>query len=723
MINMKPIKRTNTIFSKGSSVLIKKIFYAIVSVAMLLTVISLFCKTPDRELTAVRTITEDNIRQTVIEKNERYRFSQNKLAFSNVKEDFNTIHVKFKERISEHETYRLYLIDPETGASEQVSSGTVVDRGYGLLFSLKEGTSGLYELKSNQDIITKEFSLINTKDVGVSLKFNTTALIVLSLIAGVLAIAEKKLGYFGWLLSIFKKNRDALLELKASNKAHFSLTVSAFSVTALFVVGTIVLLSISHYSEASIITVFAVACVALVLQIVSRLVTKRNCSPAELFLVAALVFGFMMCYTAPVTTHASWDDEIHFQYAFKGASPHMSDYSLALHKLFTRNYKVADFISSPNSFIDTMTRETAFFIEDGFPRNFIYNAYSYSPFIASILFSNLLGSDLATLLTSARIVGMLAYAFIVYFGIKKLRSGAYVFSAVCLLPSTLFLSCSLGYDLWLTAWFTYGFASLISMFQQPDRKITSKDYLKALGALFIGCAAKSVYFFMMLPMLFIPKNKFVSEKHSKRLKLVSVGVMALIVVFIFAAGVYSDSRGGTNVSATHQLVYVLTHPFNYAVTLVTHILSYCSVPSFVGYSSVFGFLAGYKESPFVFLGIFSLLILIFAVIADRNQCNSNNPIDLKNMQVLRWSTVAATVIQVAVISTVMYLCFTNIGENYINGCQYRYLFPLMAPFCFLITPRLFKIKINETVKKSIIFGCLSVNLIVGYLISYIIKLI
>ena len=142
---MKPIKRTNTIFSKGSSVLIKKIFYAIVSVAMLLTVISLFCKTPDRELTAVRTITEDNIRQTVIEKNERYRFSQNKLSFSNVKEDFNTIHVKFKERISEHETYRLYLIDPETGASEQVSSGTVVDRGYGLLFSLKEGTSGLYE--------------------------------------------------------------------------------------------------------------------------------------------------------------------------------------------------------------------------------------------------------------------------------------------------------------------------------------------------------------------------------------------------------------------------------------------------------------------------------------------------------------------------------------------------------------------------------------------------
>ena len=685
----------------------------IVTVLLLFSVISLFRLMPTEELELIKTVTVNDTEES--------SFSVNELILRNNSELPDTVILRLAGEIPTDGAYHLYIFD---GASEDVGKivahGIRVNDGKALVFAVPESASGdTIRITSDRDITSTEVSLMRATGDSVVLKFNFAALALLLLLSVALIFAERWTKYFAWIKETVINELNTLSELMRINRTHAILRYAATGTTLVFAVTVTLLLCLSHYSKASIISVFILASIALALQLCSRILSKQSSSPAELYITAALIFGFMICYTAPVSTHIVWDDEIHFRYAYANAVPYSDDFSLALHKLFSRNYKVVEFISSPSNFVNDMVSESKIIFGGSYPRSFWYAAMSYFPFTSSILFSNFLGNDIITLMTLSRIAGMVAYAFITYSGIKKLKSGAYVFASICLLPCTLYLACTIGYDLWLTAWFVYAFAYIISVFQDPERKFTAVDILKILAALFLGCASKAVYFFMMLPILFIPKKKFSNAHLSRWSRILTVVVMALIVCLIFTAGVHSDSRGGSNVSATAQLEYVLTHPFNYAFTLLKHMIYYCSPVPFVGYSSVFGFLNGYKQNPHIVFGIISLAILTFATLTDHRE-------DLiytdKDSRRFRFITIAISAMQVMAICTVMYLCYTNVGANFINGCQFRYLFPIFIPFCFFITPKRFRVKLNRTVLDLIIFGGLSANLISGYLVSYVYKL-
>ena len=709
--------------------MLKKVFYCIVSAALLISMLCMFTRIADDGLVYTDILNRQEL--TGSESSEPtdkssdqglFTFQDNKILISSTAAAFDTLYLKLSDPVSRGGEYYLYTVNSDNAEDKTfIAYGSVAEDGLAVFFSVPNSPEGRgYEITSDQSLSPTELSLIDTKDGSTTLKLNIPALIFFIAIVILLLLTEKRIRFFSTIIEAIKSEKRRLSELWISDKAKFVSRLGAVVSTSAFIATTLVLLVLSYYSSASVVAVFVMSCIAIAFQICDRIANKRDAHPAELFLAIGLLFGLMVCYTAPVSTHVAWDDEIHFQFAYKSANPHTNNFSLALHKLFTRNYRVADFIESPRDFADTLVKESGLLIKNSYPRSFVYSALSYSPFIASILVANAFGADIITTITLCRTAGMLAYMLIVYTGIKKLKSGAYIFSAVCLLPCTLFLSTSIGYDMWLTAWFAYAFAHLISVFQDENGKIQVSDVVKITLALFLGCAAKGVYLFMITPLLFISNRKFSTRKLALASKITLLGVMVLIAALIFFAGVQPDSRGGDNVNIAEQLLFILKNPLSYTAILFKHIGNYCSTLSFTEYSSVFGFLTSYTANPNHFFGTFALFILIYAIFTDRRKDDCYQCADTQR---LKWTTLGACLLQVMAISTVMYLCYTNVGSSSILGCQFRYLFPLLLPFCYFILPKGISFNGRKAIQNTIIFGGLAINLITGYLASYIYKFI
>ena len=575
--------------------------------------------------------------------------------------------------------------------------------------------------ESDSSFAIKGIELYNTEGYAYSLSFNFIAFITLAIILIALLIFERLFGYYSWVIGNIRSQFSFTRELSAESKLLSTLHVFAVISTVVFVAFCAISLIFEFFSRPSMLIAFILACVALVLQLADRLISKRNYEPAKLFLTVGVIVGVLICFTMPTSTHLAWDDEIHLRQAY--SIVHLADgqISLAQWRLFNYNYVFSNFIEDPMLFTGTMLSEDTVMIDYRLPSVNVYNALGYLPMIASILFSALFNVNTVKMLAFCHFANLFTYIAIMYCGIRRLSRGGYIAAAIALLPSTLYLACSCNYDFWLTAWFTYCVAYVISVYQHKEQKFETADLVKLLVIMFIACGPKPVYCVMFLPLLFLSTSKFKSPKQAKAFRFATVAtvvaIAAVLVIFaVFVNNLYSDSRGGSNVNGAEQIKYILTHPFNYAYTLLKQMGQYVSVRSFTDYSSAFGYLTSYGANPLYFFGSLSAILIMYCIFVDRN------PDDMygnKNTQRLRWMALLTCFLQIVIICTSMYIGYTDVGANYINGCQVRYLFPLLFPIFFFMTPVGVHSKISERMKSATVFSAITFNLLFGYFIYYI----
>ena len=62
----------------------------------------------------------------------------------------------------------------------------------------------------------------------------------------------------------------------------------------------------------------------------------------------------------------------------------------------------------------------------------------------------------------------------------------------------------------------------------------------------------------------------------------------------------------------------------------------------------------------------------------------------------------------ALMATALYIAFTPVGNGEINGCQSRYLIPLLSPFILLLTGQRFNLIKNKTAYNGTVLGVASV---------------
>lgn len=591
------------------------------------------------------------------------------------------------------------------------------DDGMTLYFSLptQENTEAM-RVDLLVPMTLQSMSTLCISGTPVPLVWNIAATVVLAAMLLLLLVLEKKLGYYAWVRSTVCGEIAHIRSLWSDRKcvrAVFYAVAQGFTVLFLLAVGVFILFGL--YTKATIYATFGCALAALALQLIRLCFLSERVEPAKLFLTITILVGIVLIYAMPPVIFVSWDDQIHYWQAYEVPNLFDSEMTLAESRLYVHHlHEIDAFAKDPETFVYSLVQGDNIVVEHEPYMPNPYTALGYIPMILAIGLLSLSNADMVTLMVLCRLANLLAYAFIVYFGIRKLKSGAYIFSAVCLLPTALFLASTCNYDFWLTAWVAYGFSTLLSVLQIPDRKFTVAEMVKILLAFFLACGPKAIYFFLLTPLLFLKRDRFETSLHAKRFRMWTLITMGLIVLFLLIPmfvlpGGYTDTRGGADVDSGGQIAFILYNPFQYAWILLRFLGGYCSLVSLNTNSCFMAYLGG----PHQFFGTVAGFLLLYCTFTDRREDDGYG-----TMTRMRWTTLLACLGQVVLVATSLYVGYTPVGLDTINGCQYRYLFPILLPFLFFLVPKGIRCRINQRFQGLFVYAGLALNVMFTFFTVY-----
>ncbi len=519
-------------------------------------------------------------------------------------------------------------------------------------------------------------------------------------LAGLLTFIEYKLKLLLKILSAIKNNGKSILLFVAGICASALIAVGA---TLLFLRGK----PFNLYIFIFFFTFFAIILEAFFFW--KTVIEKTE----RLFLAICLTLGFMMIFATPAG-HVSWDDGIHYKYALSTTSS-QTQYSRADAIVM----KVSSLSRPGDSLSENIQRNIFFNGEDEYSAGELKFNLNIPHFCSGVTIKLLryLGFSFFAAFILGKVPILLIYAFVCYFAIKKLNSGKMLLSVIALFPTCLFVASNYSYDYWVIAFSFLGVAYYYSEVQKPLEPISNKDTIIMCGAFLLAAIPKAIYLTLLALPLLMPKKK-ISDKKKYYLTCIAAFVFLAILVLIKAKSSVSgsgDIRGGENIDPSAQLSGILAHPLSYAKILTGFLTKYLSIGTMREYISCFAAVGMSKSAP-----VFICLIMALAVI-DKNEH------DIKTAN-LKEKSVALLVLIItsAMMATALYIDFTPVGLNTINGCQERYLLPLIFPVFYTIGSFEDYIKLgkkNRTFINLASFGLCSIGVLNDFYNMILIKML
>ncbi|EKE19069.1 MAG: hypothetical protein ACD_9C00151G0004 [uncultured bacterium] len=430
--------------------------------------------------------------------------------------------------------------------------------------------------------------------------------------------------------------------------------------------------------------------------------------PEIAFFVIAMVCGTLISFSE-LRTYLSWDELIHYKKAenisIKKAFQDRNNiyaktnYVPASYSLVEQE-KIDQFIDNEYVAERKNRKEKYSFFE-------LYNMIAYLPSAGAMLLGRTLNFPVDILFIFGRWINILVFSVIVYFSIKKLKSGKMLMAVIALFPTTLFLASNYGYDYWVIAFSLLGSAYFFSEFQQPEKKIEKKDAAIMLGSFLIGLSPKPIYFPLMFLLFLLPSSKFLNMVQYKKYILICAAttffvISSFMMPFLIDGPGKGDVRGGELVNSTQQVKFIITEPIAYSKILFNFMKEYASplnyhgaVVSFAGLGSIAGFYV-------------LLVLLLVTSVTDRNESDKKT---------YGWKVklfmLTIYILIVALISSALYVAFTAVRSENIAGVQPRYLIPLIFPLFYVLFNFKFRNFINRNFYNLIIFVLVSIILLYG----------
>lgn len=426
--------------------------------------------------------------------------------------------------------------------------------------------------------------------------------------------------------------------------------------------------------------------------------------PEIFFLMIFLSAGMLIATFSPcMTTLASWDEETHYKrivnMAYIGEETKFTgadlDYINRVYGItFSQQDRETVFSALEESYQKGALPEGSFY-ED---KTFSYYSIAYAPAAFGGLIGRALGLPFLGTLLLARYLPLILYAFLFYFGMKKLKTGKMIFAVIALIPTLLFIASHYSYDIWLVAFLMFGFAYYFSEIQHPEQKLSTTSWVVMLVSMCLGLAPKAVYFPMAALLLFMPKNKFVSKKHRMGyilsiLAVIAFAMFSFVLPRLFGGMGTGDMRGGEEVNATLQLAFILQNPLSYAKILGRFLVDYLSFSNAWLYLTSFAYLGNGK------MFIVLLVLLGIVTFTDRDKKDG-----LTTTLAHKARTWIAALLTTAAVATALYISFTPVGFETVNGCQERYLLPLLFPVLYVAGSANIRVIENRNRYNALVFA-------------------
>lgn len=303
---------------------------------------------------------------------------------------------------------------------------------------------------------------------------------------------------------------------------------------------------------------------------------------------------------------------------------------------------------------------------------------------------------------------LLLYTIVCYFAVKLAKQGKMLVAALALVPNCIFAAACFSYDAVVNSFLLL--AVVLTFNQMLEKKqISWVQTFVLFGAFLAGSTAKPIYIFMAFPLLLFTKEKFGGRWKGFVYKLCVCTLMLLLIYTFFFPPVsassnyevmgnlaYAGDKRSQGTSVLGQISWILQNPPAYAKLLAGSMLgelwNYISgAKNFIAY--------GYLGSMSVFWTWTGLAVLFFAaVFSPKEEARTAVSVRYKIGNIL------VVLGMSAVIWTSMYVTFTAVGAEVINGVQGRYFLPLFLPFfgCFYQGKR--KLPFNREAYARIIFA-------------------
>ena len=711
-----------------------KVFYAIICMALALLIISLVSTTIVYDVSEVASYDSEiptlsyhgyvasalpngNVSYTPINGDPQLYFD---ISGDN---EFNTVTLHFAEKIESSSIIQLYYSVAGEDLSEpcSVKSRVHMDGKTVTLVLPQTSTYTLLRIDVDSQFTLDSITLERTALIGMQRSLKIGVAIALAVILGILAGVEKWFGFYRYIWSLIKKCYESAKALLVQRK------YAAFVIRALFILAcaalcisyAVILMTIA-ISPSVIAYLFILSAVTVALFIADRIISGSFAAPI-MFLVITVICGFMISATLPTEVSNSWDEEFHYtkcvemKIFFFGDEQTYADIwqSQRVFILTTDRY-----LSDMDKFIFDLLDYDQLKYKGSVESPELLKFVGHIPGAIAMACADATDLNYFALFIISKMANVLVYAFVIYLGLKKLKSGTLLASSICLVPTAVFLASTFSYDYFTTAFALYSFAYFISELQSPEKKLTVKDCVLILGSFFLACGPKAAYFLLLFPMLFMPKEKFASKKHRK-IYIFAVIILALVILltfllpFVLSDGDnFTDNRGGDSVNSAEQVKFILKNPLEYTKILLSFIGDYLSLTNASNFVASYSYVGTGRQ----IWATLSLCVIAFCTFVDKSKHDL-----FAGNRLVRATSVLASFACVCFVATALYISFTPVGFYTISGCQWRYVLPILLPFLYSIGSGRVEHKINARLLSAAVFGALSLSLFMTFYDAYISK--
>lgn len=445
------------------------------------------------------------------------------------------------------------------------------------------------------------------------------------------------------------------------------------------------------------------------------------------FAVLCSLLGSMIIVSQPAATFYSWDDQIHFEETIKWFGGTIN-YSNGEYNLSDVNVLDSAGRDSINSAAEKQIQIDYFNsdINSAYTKNLShipsFEKISYLPMAIGYNFAKFIHLPFIICFQLGKIFNLLCYIFLMAYAIKILKAGKRLLTIIALLPSIVFLASEYSYDPAVFAGLAIFIVHLVNLFLDKTTKFNFKTCLIMILSITYACFAKAIYAPFIFLILLIPKERFQNPKQSKLVKTGFIGIMvfllSLAILPALNGSTQSDPRG-ENTSASEQISLIVKHPLDYATVLNNTAVSNFSY-KLIGSETLESFsYMNPQESvdPATPASVFDkdrtnfyyilLILLIFVFLTD----NKDNRLTKKQ----RLFGIGTILFIILLIWSALYLSFTPVGSNTIEGVQGRYFLPLLFPLLFFLQPKNLQNKINPKLYNGLI---LSIPTIITIILIY-----
>ncbi len=439
----------------------------------------------------------------------------------------------------------------------------------------------------------------------------------------------------------------------------------------------------------------------------------KNIDKAELFfVVSTLIFGCV--YSVVFPPYSMPDEEFHFAQAYRLSNMimgqpindadgyiYMRECDINYRELCPNNSYTIDMIKS---LIRGDQDRSEKMLPSECQRVAAVPVTMYIPQAAGITLGRLLHVNYARLIFMSRLMSLFVFVFIVYWAIRLIPYGKWIFFAICQIPMLLETVSSCSYDTLILAFAFLFIAYLLKLCTQTGR-VTRRQILVLAVVIFIFAPLKPVYAPFTALVFLLPDQSISEEKRKSRgckIMLISVAAVSLLLIYKYSIGSMSQVRSdviSTNAEAvqnagktlsldtTYQIAnnkpylwpsleYAIENPLNLIESLMGSFIVYADEYWLAMTGCGLGHLWDWRNPTYI--GIMILMLLYISYRKDNGQGNA-----IVSLRGRLWSIlmVAASLFGVFL---AMYLSYSKPEDKVIGGVQGRYMLPLLIVLPFFL---------------------------------------